>query len=78
VADAILLEKRGIPTAAICTEALQASADAMAGVQGFAGYRYAVIEHPVSSLGPPELADRAQAAFPQVLDILLGPDARSS
>jgi hypothetical protein len=72
VADAILLEKRGIPAAAVCTEALRASADAMAKVQGFPGYRYAVIAHPVSSLGPPDLAERARAALPQVLDILLG------
>jgi hypothetical protein len=76
VADAILLEKRGIPAAAICTRALQESADAMAAVQGFPGYRYAVIEHPVSSLGQPGLADRADAALPQVLEILLGQDVK--
>jgi hypothetical protein len=72
VADVILLEKRGIPSAAICTEALQASANAMAAVQGAPGYRYAVVPHPVSSLGPEELASHAKLAAPQVLEILLG------
>jgi hypothetical protein len=68
----ILLEKRGIPSAAICTEALQASANAMATVQGAPGYRYAIVPHPVSSLGPEELAAHAKIAAPQVLEILLG------
>ncbi|MCL6561728.1 MAG: hypothetical protein K6U87_01820 [Firmicutes bacterium] len=73
MADAIQLEKRGIPAAAICTNALRASADAMAKVQGFPGFRYAVIEHPVSNLGVEELRARAQQALPQVLEILLAP-----
>lgn len=72
MADVILLERRGIPSAAICTAALQGSADAMAAVQGMPGYRYAVIEHPLSSLTPPEVAERARVAAPQVLDILYG------
>ncbi|MBO0713450.1 MAG: hypothetical protein J2O39_06720 [Acidimicrobiales bacterium] len=72
MADTILLEKRGIPSAAICTEALQASANAMASVQGAPGYRYALVPHPVSSLGPEELASHAKIAAPQVLEILSG------
>jgi hypothetical protein len=72
VADGILLEKRGTPAAAVCTEALRASADAMAGLQGFPGYRYAVVPHPVSSLGPDEIRERARIALPQVVSILLG------
>jgi hypothetical protein len=72
VADVILLEKRGIPSAAICSEALQGSANAMAKVQGAPGYRYAVVPHPVSSLTPEELKSHAKIAASQVLDILSG------
>ena len=74
MADVILLEKRGIPGAAICTEALKASADAMAAVQGAPGYRYAVVPHPVSSLDPDGVAAHAKLAAPQVLEILRGVD----
>lgn len=72
MADVILLERRGIPSAAICTSALRGSADAMAAVQGMPGYRYAVVEHPLSSLDADEVAERAKAAAPQVLEILHG------
>lgn len=59
-----------MPSAAICTEALRASADAMAAIQGVPGYRYAVVPHPVSSLGPEGLRAHAELAAPQVLEIL--------
>lgn len=72
MADVILLERRGVPAASICTHALKASADAMAVIQGIAGYRYAVVQHPVSSLGPDEIQERAKVAAPQVLEILRG------
>jgi hypothetical protein len=72
VADLILLEKRGVPGAAICTEALTASADAMAAIQGAPGYRYAVVPHPVSSLDAEGIEAHAKVAAPQVLEILRG------
>lgn len=72
MADLILLEKRGVPGAAICTEALRASADAMAAVQGAPGYRYAVVPHPVSSLDSSGIERYARVAAPQVLEILRG------
>jgi hypothetical protein len=73
VADAIMMELRGIPAASICTDALRPAADAMASIQGMPGYRYAVVGHPVSSQGPEELAATAEVAVPQVLQILRGP-----
>jgi hypothetical protein len=72
VADTILLERRGVPSAAICTEALRASADAMAAIQGAPGYRYAVVPHPVSSLDADGLRAHARLAAPQVLEVLRG------
>jgi hypothetical protein len=73
VADVIMMEKRGIPSVAICTDALRASADAMAQIQGVDGYRYAVVPHPVSSLSATEIEQHAKVAASQVLDILRGP-----
>jgi hypothetical protein len=72
VADVIMMEQRGIPAASICTDALRASADAMAAIQGMPGYRYAVVTHPVSSLNAEEIGQRADLAVPQVLEILRG------
>ena len=72
MADVILMEKRGIPSAAICTDALKASADAMARIQGAPGYKFAIVPHPVSSLDADGLAAHARLAAPQVLAILRG------
>ncbi len=72
MADLILLEKRGVPGAAICTEALRASADAMAAIQGAPGYRYAIVPHPVGSLDAEGIEAHAKVAAPQVLEILRG------
>jgi len=72
VADVILMEKRGIPAAAICTDALQMSANAMAVIQGAPGYRFALVPHPVSSLDADGIAAHARLAAPQVLEILRG------
>jgi hypothetical protein len=77
VADLILLEKRGIPGAAICTDALRASADAMAAIQGAPGYRYAIVPHPVSSLDVAGVQAHAKIAAPQVLSILRGEKGES-
>jgi hypothetical protein len=76
VADVILLEKRGVPAAAICTSALRASAEAMAKIQGIPDYKYAVVPHPVSSLDAEELKQHAKIAAPQVLEILRGEGGR--
>ena len=64
------LEVRGVPTAAICTQPFLASASAMAARRGLPGYEFVRVEHPVSSLDAPEIAVRAQEAFPQVMAIL--------
>lgn len=64
------LEVRGIPTAAICTEPFLASGTAMAARRGLPGYRFARVQHPISSLEQPEIVERALEALPQVLDIL--------
>jgi hypothetical protein len=72
VHDAISLEKRGIPAAVICTEPFASSADAMGMLGGIPGYPYVLLPHPLGSLDPDGLRERAVQAAPEVLQILLG------
>jgi hypothetical protein len=70
VADGTIFERNGIQTAAVLTDTFCRTGDAMARVQGFSDYRYAVITHPISSLNPDQIRQRAEQALPQVLSIL--------
>jgi len=70
VADGILLERRGIPTAAITSDAFLPSGVAMAQVQGFPGFDFYAVKHPMASLSAEEIQDRAETALPEVLRIL--------
>jgi hypothetical protein len=63
-------ERRGIATVAICTKPFLRSGQAMAARQGLPGYRFVMVEHPLSSLSPDEVRARAGEALPQVLSIL--------
>ncbi len=72
--DGITFEKLGIPTAVLCTEPFVPTARTMARIQGIPDYYFAVLPHPLGSLTPGELKDRARVALPQVIDILLGND----
>lgn len=70
MADGTVLETLGIPAAAIITDAFVSSGNAMAKAQGFPGYRYSMIPHPLSSLTLEEVQQRALSVLPDVLDIL--------
>lgn len=70
MADGTIFERKGIQTAAILTDTFRRPGDAMARVQGFADFRYAVITHPISSLSAAQVRERAEQALPQVLAIL--------
>ena len=70
MADGTIFERKGIQTAAILTDTFRRPGDAMARVQGFADFRYAVITHPISSLNSAQVRERAEQALPQVLAIL--------
>jgi hypothetical protein len=71
VLDAISFEKRGIPAAVVITEPFVPTAEAMARLAGMPGYPVAVIPHPIGSLGPAELAARADAVAGRIEDLLL-------
>ena len=69
--DAIALEKRGIPTALVCSEPFIPTAKTMAKIQGIPDYPFAVVPHPVGSLPLEDIKERAKRALPQVRALLL-------
>jgi hypothetical protein len=71
VHDAIELEKKGVPAAVICTEPFVSSAKAMSRIGGIPDYPFVVLPHPLGSLTPESLRQRAMQAAPDVLRILL-------
>jgi hypothetical protein len=70
VADGTIFERKGIQTAAIVTHTFTRPGNAMARVQGFSDYQYVLMTHPISSLDPQQVRERAEKALPQVLSIL--------
>lgn len=70
MADGTIFEVKGLQTAALVTDTFRRPGDAMARVQGFTGYRYAAVAHPISSLNQEQIRERARAVLPEVLAIL--------
>lgn len=77
MADGTLFERRGIPAASICTDSFKSSGDAMANVQGYPGYRYIMMPHPLARLTPEQVKERANQMLPEVLEILGIEEARA-
>ncbi|WP_448002412.1 UGSC family (seleno)protein [Agromyces bauzanensis] len=70
VADGIMLERAGVPTVSITSDSFLMSGQAMATVQGFPGFDFYAVQHPVASLSAEEVRERALTALPDVLRIL--------
>lgn len=70
VADGVLLERSGIPTVSICSDAFVMSGSAMAKVQGFPGFEFLTVKHPIASLDTAQLHERAMEAIPDLVRIL--------
>ena len=68
--DVVRLERRGIPTAAVGTQPFADEALEQARVLGMPGYRMVFVRHPVQLLDEAQLRDRADQAFPLVLERL--------
>ncbi|GAB7388030.1 hypothetical protein BSNK01_18670 [Bacillaceae bacterium] len=73
--DAIIMEKSGIPSTAILTEPFVHSGKAMAQAHGFPGYPFAVIPHPIAATEREILQKRANEVLPDVVRLLLKPQA---
>ena len=69
--DAVRFEELGLPAAAILTEPFRATGQVMAELQGFAGYPFATIPHPVASLSAEQVMAVADAVTPTVESLLL-------
>jgi len=70
VADGIMFERAGVPAVAITSDSFLMSGQAMAMVQGFPGFDFYAVQHPMASLTADEVRERAQTAMPEVLRIL--------
>jgi hypothetical protein len=70
VADGIMFERAGVPTVSITSDAFLMSGQAMASVQGFPGFDFYAVKHPMASLTADEVRERAMTAMPEVLRIL--------
>ena len=68
--DGITLERRGIPTAVVCTDAFEVTGRAMAQIQGTPDYQFALIPHPIANLTDEQMRQRAQEAAPNVIKLL--------
>lgn len=64
-------EKLGVPSLGVMTEKFVSSAELMARVLGAPGFRFAVIEHPMSSATDDLLAERAREALKRGLALLV-------
>jgi hypothetical protein len=70
LADGILLERAGVPTVSICTDAFTVPARAMAKAYGFPGFEFVTVPHPIASLSLEQIRERAREVMPDVLRIL--------
>jgi hypothetical protein len=73
VADGVLFEAAGLPAAVICSDAYRVTADAMAGLRGAPGYRYATTPHPVAILTADQVRERAAQVLDEVVALLTRP-----
>jgi hypothetical protein len=78
IANAIEIEKRGIPAVLISTTPFVQAVTATAALRGMPDVRWAVVDHPIGSLEAADLARRAKAAAPQVAELLLAAAPQSS
>ncbi|MDG0866592.1 hypothetical protein GKN94_14020 [Candidatus Lucifugimonas marina] len=69
--DSLKLEALGVPAIAICTEPFESGAKAIANLGGMPDYPFALIQHPIGSLTPEQMRERAIEAAPQVIASLL-------
>jgi hypothetical protein len=71
LADAVALERAGVPATAVITEPFEALVASYATRLGLPGYPVVVLAHPVASLSEAELRALATKAVPAVLSRLL-------
>jgi len=73
IANAVDLEKRGVPCFLVSTPPFTDAVRTMAGVSGMPDIRWGIVEHPIGSAKEPELQERARVAATQFREIILTP-----
>ena len=68
--DGIEFDRRGVPAAAICTDQFITSARTMSRVMGIPNYPVLFTPHPLGSLTPDQLRERAEQLTPQIIRLL--------
>jgi hypothetical protein len=64
-------ERQGVPAIGVMTTRFVNAAELMARVLGMPGYKFAVIDHPISSASDERLAEYARKTMDQVRELLL-------
>jgi hypothetical protein len=67
----VAAEKLGVPALGVITTRFVSAAEMMSRVLGVPGYRFAVIDHPISTATDAELRAMAAATIAQARDLLL-------
>ena len=67
----IWLEKKGVPALAICTEPFTGAVKALTRIHGVEGIKWAILPHPVGSLTPEVLRERAKIVVETFYDAVL-------
>ena len=68
--DAVILEKAGIPTVPILTDAFESTAKEMAELWGVPDFRFVMMPHPLGSLPSAAITKRANELVEPVLALL--------
>ena len=73
--DGIHVEKAGIPSVTICTDAFVETSNAMARMWGAPDYPVIFTQHPVGELSKEQLRERAEGLVEKIVEILTGVEA---
>jgi hypothetical protein len=68
--DALAAERHGIPAVAIMTDRFEASARAVAELNGVPDYPFVVIAHPIANDDDDALRAKAEAALARIVPLL--------
>jgi hypothetical protein len=68
--DAVMLEKAGIPTVPIITDAFDSTAKEMAELWGVPDFRFVMMPHPLASLTAAGVEERADELVGKILGLL--------
>ncbi len=69
--DGITFEQTGKRAVVLCTAPFEVTARNIARMMGLPDYPFVILEHPLGSCTPVEVAARATAACEQAIDILM-------